>query len=237
MNYLRPELIDRLAAEYVLGTLAGPARRRFETLIRQHEPIRRRVNQWQDHFNPLSASLSPVRPPARVWQALAQRLALPGAKPLAKPRWYDSLAFWRAGSALALAAVLGLAVMLAYRGSGPEPSAATTVAVLDSQQGSGKLLVKFDAQRNELALDTAGRVVPPSGRDLELWALPADAKPVSLGVVRLSAAHRLRLSAAQRAAFDRSGALAVSVEPIGGSPSGQPTGAIVLSGKVLLRQS
>lgn len=36
MNYRNPERIDRLAAEYALGTLRGPARRRFERLLRDH---------------------------------------------------------------------------------------------------------------------------------------------------------------------------------------------------------
>ena len=33
MNYDRPALLDGLASAYVLGTLQGPARRRFERLL------------------------------------------------------------------------------------------------------------------------------------------------------------------------------------------------------------
>ena len=47
MDYSRPELADRLAAEYVLGTLRGPARRRFEALLPAHPALNRAMLDWQ----------------------------------------------------------------------------------------------------------------------------------------------------------------------------------------------
>ena len=69
MDYSRPELADRLAAAYVAGTLRGPARRRFVSLLRSHPGLRAAVHAWEARLMPLTASLAPVPPPPRVWQA------------------------------------------------------------------------------------------------------------------------------------------------------------------------
>jgi len=61
MNYDQPELLDRLAAEYALGTLRGPARRRFERLCVQSSAARLRLHRWEDDWVHLSRALAPVR--------------------------------------------------------------------------------------------------------------------------------------------------------------------------------
>ena len=74
MNYARPELADRLAAEYVLGSLQGPARRRFENLLPAHPMLRAAVARWEARLVPLSGSVPPVAPPAHVWTAIERRV-------------------------------------------------------------------------------------------------------------------------------------------------------------------
>ena len=74
MDYARAELADRLAAEYVLGTLRGPARRRFQTLLAAHPALRSAVQRWEDRLAPLAASVAPVAPPERVWTGIEARL-------------------------------------------------------------------------------------------------------------------------------------------------------------------
>ncbi|MBC7991924.1 MAG: hypothetical protein H7Z15_01600, partial [Rhizobacter sp.] len=70
MDYSRPELVDRLAAAYVAGTLRGAARRRFVSLMRSHPGLRSAVQAWEARLMPLTASLAPVPPPPRVWQRI-----------------------------------------------------------------------------------------------------------------------------------------------------------------------
>ena len=65
MDYGRPQLADRLASEYVLGTLRGPARRRFEALLSAHPGLRDAVSLWQQRLAPLSTSVAEVAPPDR----------------------------------------------------------------------------------------------------------------------------------------------------------------------------
>ena len=73
MRYADPQLVDRLAAAYALGTLSGPARRRFEALHHQRADVRIAVAQWEERLGRLAASLAPVRPSPRVWAAIEAR--------------------------------------------------------------------------------------------------------------------------------------------------------------------
>ena len=113
MNYLQPQRLDRLAREYVLGTLAGGARRRFEQLLRQTPAAMLAVTAWQERFSVLAAGVPPMQPREAVWEGLQRRL-FPNASP-AKPagslQWLWSLLSGRA-LAGALAGVLLCVVVL-----------------------------------------------------------------------------------------------------------------------------
>src|SRR2546423_13620935 len=84
MDYSHPELADRLAADYVAGTLRGPARRRFESLLPAHPLLRQAVRDWQTRLMPLTVSLDPQKPPAAVWQGIQARIGGGGAPPAAE---------------------------------------------------------------------------------------------------------------------------------------------------------
>ena len=73
MDYSRRELADRLAAEHVLGTLRGPAGRRFLALLPAHPALRQAVAEWQERLAPLTQSVLPVTPPDRVWAKIEAR--------------------------------------------------------------------------------------------------------------------------------------------------------------------
>ena len=75
MNYNKPQLRQMLAAEYALGTLAGPARRRFQRLLADDPALRRDVAWWEGRLHALHGGIAPVRPRAQVWQEIQLRLA------------------------------------------------------------------------------------------------------------------------------------------------------------------
>ncbi|MFG5408793.1 hypothetical protein ABXN37_12720 [Piscinibacter sakaiensis] len=79
MDYGHPALADRLAADYVAGTLRGAARRRFEALLPAHPGLRHAVEAWQDRLLPLTGSVEPQTPPAVVWQRIQARQGGPAA--------------------------------------------------------------------------------------------------------------------------------------------------------------
>ena len=74
MDYSRPELADRLAAEYAAGTLRGPARRRFESLLPAHPLLREATRAWEERLMPLTAAIAPVQPSGDVWRRISERI-------------------------------------------------------------------------------------------------------------------------------------------------------------------
>lgn len=210
------ELIDRLAAEYVLGTLRGAARRRFERWRESSAAVDGRCGYWEAELLPLFGPVARVEPAPRVWARIEARLGL--ASPVARRR----------PRTLALAASVLLVVIagLWYWRAQPRTLESATIAT-----PAGVLMwqVEVTGVGGAAVLGVrAGALTPPAGRDYELWALPRSGAPVSLGVLpQGGSSSRRALTATQRQALASADRLAVSVEPPGGSPTGQPTGAVV----------
>jgi anti-sigma-K factor RskA len=120
MNYGDPELRNRLAAEYALGTLRGPARRRFERLMSGNGHVRDLAQDWELRINLLSESAPAVEPPGQVWDNIARRIG-PDPVPVRERglyRLWDSLSFWRGAGALAAAAAAALTIHVALQPAG-----------------------------------------------------------------------------------------------------------------------
>ena len=228
MDYSRRDLADRLAAEYVLGTLRGPARRRFENLLSAHPALRDAVAQWQQRLSPLSVTVEQVTPSARVWRNIEGRLFGEPAE-TAPPTLWQRLALWRGLAGVATAATVAM-FMVSSRV--PAPQAPIIVVLGSNPQAAQALNASFvasvTADGRALVLRPINDLAPTPGRALELWAVPAQGAPRSLGLVRESGATTvLRAQLLQDTA-----AFAVSVEPAGGSTTGAPTGPIVSVGKL-----
>ncbi len=229
MDYGRRELADALAAQYVAGTLRGRARARFEALLPGHPALQRAVADWQRRLLPLTGVLPGEPPPARVWQALERRL-WPTPQPLP---WWQRLGLWRALSGAALAGLVGLAVLVGR----PAPAEPPVVVVLQSTGGdpavSGGVVASFSADGQALVARPLTPVALKTDRVLELWWAPEKGKPRSLGLMRadgVTVLPRGRLPGGLKGSgIDH---MAVSVEPPGGSPTGQPTGPVVFYGKL-----
>ena len=241
MDYARPDRADALAAQYVAGTLRGRARTRFEALLPSHPALQRAVQDWQGRLLPLTGVLAPQTPPARVWQKIESRLWPVAAAALPQP-WWQRLGLWRAISGTALAAVLGMAVLL----GNPPPALAPVVVVLqgtgagiDTGAGAGlgtaAIVASFSGDGRALVTRTLTPVGVAADRALELWSVPPQGGPVSLGLISangVSVLQRQRLPAS--VLKGGTAALAVSVEPPGGSTTGAPSGPVVFVGKLQL---
>ncbi len=255
MNLPRhPELLDKLACAYALGTLRGGARRRFETLAREHSPVRAAALIWQSRVASMNELQAPDDPAPAVWTRI-QNLVLAGHDQAARggsrvgvnqapPRgWLNTLALWRWVSAAgAMATVVAVISAMSLRGESAAQigelqaklSAAPQieyVAVLNDGQSAASMLVTFDPKNRRLTLQRIGAYQEAADKSLQLWALPRAGAPRSLGV--LSAAKLLDLAAAL-ADVREVPALAVSLEPKGGVPSdGGPTGPVLFKGALI----
>jgi len=247
MNLSRhPDLIDRLAAQYALGVLRGGARRRLETLAREQPAIRAAISHWQSRLSGL-AELQPASAPVeKVWSGIEQRLGWQamksseaagpaGAAGAAPAAWWQRLwaapGFWRSATmatAVLAAVAIGLNVRMARQlDTAPLVNA---VAVLNDDRAQAAVLVTWDARSQALTLRRLDHLPLNDAQALQLWALPAGGKPQSLGVIGHQ--RQLRLAVAQ--ALGKVPALAISVEPRGGSPDPNgPTGPVVFKGQVI----
>jgi len=233
MDYAKPALADALASQYVAGTLRGRARRRFESLLQAHPLLRGAVHDWQDRLMPLTAAIAPQTPPAHVWQAIEQRLWPMAADVPSSPAWWQRLSLWRGASALATVAALALAVALVN----PPPAQPPVVVVLQGTggeaQGVNTFVASVSADGRALVTRPLMNVSVQPDRSLELWSIPPQGAPLSLGVISADGVTIVpRGKLPQTLLKGGTSALAVTVEPVGGSPSGKPTGPVVYAGKL-----
>jgi anti-sigma-K factor RskA len=220
-------LLDALCGEYLLGTLRGPARRRFERALREEPRTALRLRHWQEIFTPRYAPAMQVQPSARVWNRLERDLGLARYR----APWHRRAGFWRGWAAAATAALLLALGLQLWRPAGPVP---VQIAELAGMDPASRVTAALYPDRRTLELRAARPVIAGPAQSYELWLLPAEGgAPVSLAVLGALDA-RFQLPAAQGQRLRRGAKLAVSVEPPGGSPTGAPTGPVILVGELVI---
>lgn len=231
MRYQNPQLRDKLAAEYVLGTLQGAARSRFQALMRYDPGLRSLVSDWESRLTPLARAGADIAPPPGVWHSLSQRLA---GEPR-RARWWDSLALWRGLAATAAAFVLVLAIATRIAPESEPPM--SMIAVMNDTQGQPAMTVSWPSMQAvrdrpflRIRVMQEHPVMAP-GTAWELWMLPGgEANPVSLGLITTDVDQVMQLKPELAARIDSAWGIAMTVEPKGGSPTGRPTGPMVMKG-------
>ena len=219
--------LDLLAGEYVLGTLPPDERATVGRRLLDHPELAARVAAWEKHLAPLAEDLPPITPRPQVWQQV--RRAITASQRETHPRWWNRLGLWRSWAGLATASALGL---LAFVLATPMP-APQLVAVLNDDAGHPLWVVRASAQDSRLLARSLATAMPVT-QVPELWLLPAGGKtPVSLGVLDRSGNNRRALVEPVQKVLRGGDVLAVSLEPQGGSPTGQPTGPVVSTGTLV----
>lgn len=216
----RREYQSALAAEYALGTLRGLARIKFERQILRNPELAEEVSRWQNLFSQMDNSLQPVTPPAWIWKKL--QLQLP------PPKKSEASSIRRAsGTYLGWAIAACLAALLLVPRLLVQPEAPIPVAVLASSEQNGQWIVSMDKSTRSLTLTPLSAAPIGEQHSLELWSIAAGEKPHSLGLLNASGPTQIAFNEVPLA---KGNVLAISVEPHGGSPTGQPTGAVLYSG-------
>lgn len=219
-----PERIEALAAEYVLGSLRGPARQRFERWMMQSVRVRQEVWFWEEKLGTLGSRIREETPPASVWSGIEQRLWPQSQRPAANDatgRW-----LWPGWSLVATAAALVLAVVLLQQPV-PRDDERLSGAIVQAELTDPLWLVSESALDSQLKLRPVAATAAEQGKDYELWIVPEDGQPVSLGVIPVGDTYQVTLDDETRELLSSSRTLAISLEPVGGSPTGAPTGPIL----------
>ena len=222
-----PPLREKLAAEYALGTLKGGARRRFEGWMHNDAALRRTALEWQDRLTPLAEFLTEKKPQGQVWYRIERRLDL--QRPAAIWQFWrnESVTFWRSlGAASSVIAAL-LVVVLSTRSL--DASHIDYVASLTDEKSQTALVVTADISQHALNVRLVGHAPVANDKTLQLWVVPKQGHPRSLGI--LADRGEVKLALSDSATASDVVLLAVSLEPKGGSPDPNgPTGPILYKG-------
>ena len=247
----KPELIERLAAEYVLGTLAGGARRRFAAWMVQDAALRRTVAEWETRLSPMAVAVGEVKPPQSLWPRIAEEIAPAAAFSSAQGGWWSSLTFWRGFGLAASGVAAALAIFIGVRppeiiertriverevtkpvrvSDGANPWQPSYVATLSDGSGKTMLMVYIGRKSDELWIKYEGDNMPADA-SLELWGLDEAGQPRSLGLIHSKGKSVMKLPVIADKSIAQYKALAVSMEPPGGSKTGTPTGPVMFKGR------
>lgn len=216
--------IEYLAAEYVLGSLTGGARRRFERWMIDSHQVRQEVWFWEAKLGDLGSAVPTQEPPSSVWTAIEQRLwATDRSASKSRTGW-----LWPTWSALAsMASVVMLVLWLAAPNVPTDATPRLAGAVLEEHAQSPLWVISERGDDMQLNLRTVAASQAAAGKDYELWIVPKEGAPISLGVIPVGGTATVALTPVTRAALQESRTLAISLEPQGGSPTGAPTGPIL----------
>ena len=228
---------DLRYAEYVLGVLDVDARAAVAQDIESSPAAAAAVAMWERHLLPLAEEVADVAPAPYVWARIRDTLELHAPDRVASPKGlWNNLQLWHwigiGASAVAIASVMFIATL--PRPSPPPVSVSAGYMVSTIQQESGLTgwTATMDLQNARMVLVPASPVAIEHGRAPELWLIPAGQKPISVGMIMSDKPTTLTLDPLLLSRLGPTAALAVSVEPIGGSPTGQPTGPVIAKGAI-----
>lgn len=220
------EEADLLAAEYALRLLSQAELEAFEARMTHDPGLRDALARWTEEFGALAADFRDEPPPANLWRGVEARLF-----PEERQGWLRSLGVIPSLVAGLVAALLLLAVGQGWFQSVPPGLPAEGMPVrIAAADGSLVVDAMWDDEADHLMLMVMAGA-PPAGREMELWLIAGDGAPVSLGMVHMDGMTVIEPTAAL-AALMPGATLAISDEPSGGSPTGQPTGTVMATGVV-----
>jgi anti-sigma-K factor RskA len=217
------------AAEYVLGVLDASARAVAEQRLARDAAFAREVAFWENRLGPLADAVQPVSPPSGSWARI--EAALQRARPSAEERrrFWDNLPLWR-GLALASTTLAAACIAaLIYLGAAPAPS--PLLARLDAESGKAGFVAAVSQGGNALTIVPAS-LLSAEQKSMELWLIPPGDKPHSLGLIDPDRPVTIKVPKDLLTQVHSDAVLAVSLEPPGGSPTGQPTGPVIANGKL-----
>jgi anti-sigma-K factor RskA len=225
---------DFAAAEYALGTLDASERATLAARRLREPELDEAIRAWEERLAPLAEAAQDVAPPRDLLPAIQARIR--GASPEAPGggavvALEHSLRRWRAlaiaASVLAGVLAIGFVGREATRQSAPREY----VAILQKDATSPAIEVTVNLDKQELTVRPV-TAQPPPGKAYELWIIDAKlGAPRSLGVIG-ETPRGANLSAYDPAVV-AGATYAVTVEPPGGSPTGQPSGSPVFVGKLI----
>ncbi|MDN7126893.1 anti-sigma factor [Pseudidiomarina terrestris] len=219
MNYQSTERQHQLAARYVLGSMRGQARAKFQRLLMEYPKLRDEVTFWEQHLNELAAQLPDKSAPKSAWEAIERRLGWRRQQVTSNRGWR-----WLTATLAAILVVVTLSQTLLA----PMPGVPQAERIAVIQNSDARTLWLLEQREQVLDVAAVGAIDPLANEDYELWMLPeGGAAPISLGLLPQQGTRTLNVPA--NVDLQNIAALAVSREPLGGSPLAVPSGPVLFT--------
>ena len=224
-------------AEYVLGVLDADARASVAHEVATTDEAATAVALWQRRLMPFADQIPEVAPAPYVWARIHDALQLEAPARVRPPRkgLWDNLQLWHWLGIGASVMAAALVVVISLPHLAPTPavvSAGYMASTIQQDNGVTGWTATMDLQHARMVVVPATPVAFAQGRAPELWLIPSGQKPIAVGMIARDKPTTLALDPTLLAQLGPTAALAVSVEPVGGSPTGQPTGAVIAKGAI-----
>lgn len=232
-RYQNPDIFEHLAMSYVLGTLQGKARQRFEALQARHLYLRAVTAAYQQRFAPLAQLLPEEPPPARVWDGISRKLALEQPAAATFPRWWNRYQDWLPWAMTAFASVTAAVITVLLLNVDTQPD--VYMATLKSASQQDKMLVAMVYHdRLEVAFDMPANALPAENNMMPtLWGIHKDKTHAPMRVGELSADdHRFQIDRQTWRSLAEIKEFAISMEPMDKPPADKPLGKVMFTGKL-----
>ncbi len=172
-RYLKPEVYQALAPQYVSGLLRGKARQRFVFLMQQHAEINTAVVEWEQKLDGLNERLEDIEPPSNTLKNIQARIdpaethVLPkrSKSPSKLQQWLSQ--WWLSSGGLV--ASLIFASLLIWQ-TVQTPAQINYVAVLENSAGNAQWVATSSKETRKLKLDRVGDSLNSQDK-LVLWAI------------------------------------------------------------------
>jgi anti-sigma-K factor RskA len=228
--------LETLAAEHALGVLSAQERAGAEARMARDPTFAELVAAWRERLAPMLEAVPAADPPAAAWARIER--ALPANDNAAVRR---RLRFWRGatiGSLGLAAASLAMAAMLAVRpplgSQAPSPAPILNAHLMSPSDSQRPMFVAaYDPARQALIVTSLAKPGADPDHVHELWVIPPDGQPHPIGMIEPGRSKAMPMPKAMAPMFAPGAAIAVSIEPRGGSPrKTAPSGPIAAMGRL-----
>ena len=215
--------LDVLAGEFALGLLDADGLALVAMLRQRDARFDAALLAWEARLMPLAEGLAPVEPSPQVWTAIEAALA----KPQATQRGiWESLRFCRFVS-LGAAGIAAAALAVVLLRPMPPAQSAAAVARLNLKDGGAFIATAQPGNGEVVMVVSPAGVTVPAGKSDELWLILPGAQPKALGLLPGDMPVVMHMPASEVGGALSGVTLAVSTEPLGGSPTGIVTGPVI----------
>jgi len=214
---------DDKVGDYVLGLLDGAELTAFEVELDRDPALAGRVAALSGKMQALDETVTPAPVPSGLWTLIEARLD-PTAMPRSASRAEVRQQSWLLAASIVIAAGIGFVAGQQFS----RPTQPVVIAVLVSDDAIPGAIVEAFAN-NSVHIVPLEAFTVPAGKVLEVWTKPnEEIGAVSLG--RFARSEEIVLDGATLPLPQAGQLYEITLEDAPGSPTGKPTGPILVKG-------